>query len=59
MSRAYTEDEVKMMIINHAKRMAKYWAELPDVDKATGQTKEGSLNSIFDKIKKQKDCRTK
>lgn len=35
--RAYTEDEVVDMIARHAKTMARYWANIPEVDKATGK----------------------
>lgn len=37
--RAYTAEEVRDMLLEHFRHLAKYWAELPDVDKATGTTK--------------------
>lgn len=34
--RAYTEEEVRDMIIAHVRHMAHYWATIPALDKATG-----------------------
>jgi hypothetical protein len=34
--RAYTEDEVRDMILAHVRRITSYWGNLPDVDPATG-----------------------
>lgn len=34
--RAYTPDELRDMLIEHSIVLARYWASLPDVDKATG-----------------------
>lgn len=35
--RAYTADEVRDMLLDHIRASARYWAELPDFDKATGR----------------------
>lgn len=35
--RAYTEEEVRDMLLNQIRALAKYWAKLPDVDPVTGQ----------------------
>lgn len=35
--RAYTAEEVRDMILQHSVAMARYWASLPDVDRATGR----------------------
>lgn len=34
--RAYTADEVQQMLLDHVRETAKYWAELPDTECATG-----------------------
>ena len=33
--RAYTADEIRDRLLDHIRHTAAYWAELPDVDKAT------------------------
>lgn len=35
--RAYTEDEIRDMLLNHFRVMADYWATLPDIDVVTGR----------------------
>lgn len=35
--RAYTEDEVRDMLINQIRAVVRFWADLPDVDRATGR----------------------
>ena len=37
MPRPYTEDEVRDMLIDHIRATARYWASLPEKDKATGR----------------------
>ncbi len=37
--RAYTEDEVRDMIIEGARQAARYWAALPDVDAIDGRAR--------------------
>jgi hypothetical protein len=37
--RAYTAEEVRDMLLEHIRLMAKYWADLPEVDKATGEAR--------------------
>jgi hypothetical protein len=37
--RAYTAEEVRDMLLENFRHTAKYWADLPDVDKATGTKK--------------------
>lgn len=50
---AYTADEVRDMLLQHLVHIARYWANLPDVDKATGRTHtvqdrcEGVLFSVL------------
>lgn len=36
-ARAYTNDEVRDMIVEYAAEVAHYWASLPDIDTATGR----------------------
>lgn len=36
-SRSYTEEEVRDMILKHIRALSSYWADLPDIDKATGR----------------------
>jgi hypothetical protein len=35
--RAYTEEEVRDLLLKQIRAMVRYWANLPDVDKATGR----------------------
>ena len=37
MSRAYTTEEVRDQFMEHVRRLAAYWANLPDIDSATGR----------------------
>lgn len=46
--RAYTKEEVQKMILGHCRAVARYWANLPDVDPHTGikQSVEDRCNGV-------------